>query len=367
MSKMKEERKKHMGWKIVLIVLAVLLILVGIILAGAWSMFGTQVKAASSVKKLDDGLYYMDYDGDYGFARFLEQGGASNVGVMANYITEFLSHGFVKTSNAQAQERNYGCSTLYLENKEGGYLMGRNFDWTKCNSVMIVHTKSKDAYESYSTCNMDFLGFGEDWKPEGFANQYMAIAAIYVPLDGMNEKGLMIADLMAGDLVETHQNTEKPDLTTTTAIRAMLDYAANVDEAIALLEKYDMNSDIGSAHHYAISDASGRSVTVEWVNNEMVVTETDTLTNHYLAEAKYGIGNELSKTRMETMKQAKADKNGVMTQTELQEVMKSVSQGNYVSNEATQWTVLYNTKEMSLEYFWQENYERSETFYIGNN
>ena len=55
------------------------------------------------------------------------------------------------------------------------------------------------------------------------------VAAIYVTLDGMNEKGLMVADLMAGDKEQTNQQTEKPDLTTTTAIRLLLDKAATVE------------------------------------------------------------------------------------------------------------------------------------------
>ena len=52
------------------------------------------------------------------------------------------------------------------------------------------------------------------------------------------------------------------------AIRMIL-IIVNVDEALALLEQYDMNSDIGTAHHYAIADASGRSVVVEYVDGEM--------------------------------------------------------------------------------------------------
>ena len=51
---------------------------------------------------------------------------------------------------------------------------------------------------------------------------------------------------------ETHQQTEKPDLTTTTAIRLLLDQAANVDEAVALLGQYDMNSSIGSSHIFPL-------------------------------------------------------------------------------------------------------------------
>lgn len=352
--------KKHKGLKIALLV--ILALVLGLF-AGAWSMFGQQIKAASSVKKLDEGLYYLEYEGDYGFADYLKQGGAPTDAEMAKYITSFLSHGFYELEDAQTEELDYGCSTLYAENEEGGYLMGRNFDWTKCEAI-IVHTKPEDGYESYSTCNMEFLGFGDGWKPEGFINQYIAIASIYVPVDGMNEKGLMIADLMAGDAVVTHQDTEKPDLTTTAAIRAMLDYAANVEEALEILEQYDMNSAIGAAHHYAIADASGNSVVVEYVENEMVVTETDVLTNHYLAKAKYGVGNSQSKTRFQILQNRSQQYDGVLTQEIIKDAMSDVCQSNYVSTEATQWTILYNTKDLSLEYFWQEDYETSEIFYL---
>lgn len=66
--------KKHKGIKIALIVAAALLVTVAV---GAWSMFGTQLTAANSIEKLDDGLWSMEYKGDYGFDEFLAQGGAA--------------------------------------------------------------------------------------------------------------------------------------------------------------------------------------------------------------------------------------------------------------------------------------------------
>ena len=93
-----------------------------------------------------------------------------------------------------------------------------------------------------------------------------SITAIYVPLDGMNAKGLVVADLTAGDDEETYQRTGKVNLTTTTAIRLLLDKAADVDEAVALLKQYDMNSSIGISHHLSIADAHGKSIVVEYVN-----------------------------------------------------------------------------------------------------
>lgn len=42
--------------------------------------------------------------------------------------------------------------------------------------------------------------------------------------------------------------------------------------------------------HFAITDSSDNSVAVEYINNEMMVTETPVLTNFYLAEGeKQGI------------------------------------------------------------------------------
>ncbi|MBQ3656751.1 MAG: hypothetical protein II956_07900 [Bacteroidales bacterium] len=48
------------------------------------------------------------------------------------------------------------------------------------------------------------------------------------------------------------------DFTTTAALAYLLKKAASVDQALELLKNIDMHSDIGTAHHYAIADASGK-------------------------------------------------------------------------------------------------------------
>lgn len=344
--------------KVIGFIFAVLILGVVILAVGAWSMFGANLKAAQSVQKLEDGLYTMEYVGDYGFDEFLKQGGASSDAKMAEYITSFLSHGFWKPE-ANEVEKKFGCSALTVTSPTGEMLMGRNFDWQgKRPNTMIVHTKPKNGYESVSTCNLEFLGFGEGWKPEGMPNQYMALAAIYVPLDGLNEKGLCVADLINGDQEATHQDTEKPDLTVVSAIRLLLDKAATVDEAVALLEQYDMNSSIGTSHHLAISDATGKSVVVEYVNNEMIVTQTAVVTNHYLsAGEKYGVGNEKSHLRFETLSKMKSDTEGIMTAEELKGCMEKVSYPDI-----TQWSIVYDKKNLKIDYYWQRNYEKSFSF-----
>ena len=337
-------------WKAIKIILLILLIAVLVILIGAWAKFGDKITAARNVQQLDDGLYYLEYKGDYGFQEYLDQGGAASAEEMAQYIISFLSGGFVK-GNVSAVSQDFGCSTLIADGA-GGTFFGRNYDWEGTNGqAMILHTAPKDGYASYSTCWLDFLGFGEGWKPEGMVNQYMSLAAIYVPLDGINEKGLCIADLMAGDNEQTNQRTEKDDLTTTSAIRLLLDRAATVDEAIALLRQYDMHSDIGRAHHLAIADASGKSVVVEYVNDEMIVTESDALTNHYLCPGeKNGVGNEESHNRYDKLLSMQS---GITEKNHMKDTMEAVS---YPS--ITQWSIVYDMENPSFDFYWQRKFDQ---------
>lgn len=340
--------------KVLWIILAVLLLVAAAVLFGAWTMFGEKITAAHSVKKLEDGLYCMEYRGDYGFDKFLEQGGAASEAVMAQYIAAFLSNGVVKTAGNPVPQ-NFGCSTLTIESAN---LMGRNFDWEGTGgSAMIVHTIPKGGYESYSTCYLDFLGFGKNWKPEGFANQYMSLAAIYIPLDGINEQGLCVADLVNGDSEQTHQNTEKPNLTTNSAIRLLLDCAGTVEEALTLLSQYDMNSAIGMSHHLAISDATGRSVVVEYISNEMIVTETTAVTNHYLsAGEKQGIGNAESHARFEKLMEMHP---GITTAEELKQGMEYVSYPDI-----TRWSIVYDLNQRSFDFYWRMQFDRGYHFQL---
>ena len=338
---------------------AVIALLIAVFAIGAWSMFGTFITAANTIEKLEDGLYSMEFTGDYGFDEFLERGGAASDTEVADYLTEFLSHGFYKPE-ANAETGNFGCSTICTKDESGNVFFGRNYDWEEC-SAMIVHTKPEKGYESVSTACLDFLGFGEGYTPDGsMTDRIFSLAAIYVPLDGMNEKGLMIADLMAGDKEETHQQTDKVNLTTTTAIRLILDRAATVDEAVELLRNYDMNSSIGSAHHFSIADASGKSVVVEYVGGEMLVKETKIVTNHYLTDSeKKGTGSEQSHLRYDKLDahEGAAGREGVRA------LLESVAQKNYPqtdgSYEKTMWSIVYCPGELRVDFYFSENYEHA--------
>lgn len=261
-------------FKIILIFFLVIIVIASIALN---SLFAAQLEAIRSITELVPGLYYLEYRGDYGFPAFLERGGAKSDEDVAAYLAEFFSRGFYKY---QMTEETGGCSTLAVRTKDNEFLFGRNFDWPDTTSL-IVRTIPEQGYASISTVNINFLGFGDDFAAKSMMEKFLLLAGTYVPMDGMNEKGLCVADLIVECPWEIHQSTGKPSLTITTAIRLLLDQAATVDEATALLKQYDLHSSGGMMHHLALADAQRRSAVVEYIDNEMQVTETPVVTNFF--------------------------------------------------------------------------------------
>jgi len=328
----------------------------------AEAMFETIQKAADSVKKLADHLYSMEYTGDYGFSGFLARGGAASSEELSGYIAEVLSGGL---ANFDLAAFDFGCSTISVKLPGGGYGFGRNFDWNNC-TAMILKATPADGYASISTANLDFLGFGDGFVPEGRLNKMLSCAAVYAPLDGINEKGLCVAVLTINYPEETRQNTGKPDLTTTTAIRLLLDRAATVDEAIALLEQYDMHSDLGAMYHFAISDAGGRSVVVEYIHDAMHVTEAPVVTNFFLTPGEvYGIGHKTSRQRFDILSQLHKDAHGTMGLEQIKEGLRTVRHSLFVEGgKTTQWSVVYNQTSLELQFYHRENFKTPYTFQV---
>lgn len=304
------------------------------------------------VIELEDGLSAVRYEGNYGFDEFLVQGGASSDQAVAEYLTSSISGSGLKVLFGG---NPFGCSTLSAAGKEGGYLFGRNFDWENCNA-MIVSANPENGYASVSTVNTDFIRAG-GFDTSKLPDQIQAIIGLYAPLDGMNEKGLAVSVNMIQDSDMISQDTGKTDITTTTAIRLLLDQAATVQEAIDLLSQYDLHASMGMMVHFAIADAAGNSAAVEYIGNEMSVIETPAVTNFYLTEGeKYGIGTEQSHERYNILLD-RLDTETTMTEIDMRNALDGVSKHNFDEFESTEWSIVMNQQTKELVYFHRENYE----------
>lgn len=308
-------------------------------------------------EQLENGISSANFNGDDLFEKFISNGGAKNDQEVVTFLTENV---LSNENNIDINVEGSGCSTFQTVNKNGEYIFGRNFDWQHSNALVIVSTP-KIGYKSISTVNMDFIT-SINRTLSNLPDQVKTLVALYAPLDGMNEKGLTVSVNMIEDSATINQNTSKPDITTTTAIRLLLNKAATVEEAIEILESYDMHSSMGWMVHFMIADNTGKSVAVEYVNNEMKVIDTKMLTNFYLDRGnKYGIGSSQSHERYEILEKTLKD-NETMEMEDVKNTLDSVSKDNFNEFESTEWSIVYNQTTLEVHYYHRENYTKKYTF-----
>lgn len=314
------------------------------------------ITLTSKITELENGFSAVRFEGNDGFEEFLAGGGASS----DQQVIEFLSSHLLADFNILGGL--FGCSTIAVGDPNGDRLFGRNFDWENCDAL-VVSAKPEQGYASISTVNLDFISQSGGLTGAALRlNDVRTRAALYAPLDGMNEAGLAVSVNMIEDAATIDQNTNKPDITTTTAIRLLLNKAANVEEALDLLRQYDMHASMGMIIHFALADATGRGVAVEYVNNEMVVTETPVVTNFYLAEGeKNGIGTAQSHQRYDLLTQALADQKA-MDMDGVRDALDSVSKDNFGEFESTEWSIVFNLSQGAAHYYHRENYADRYTF-----
>lgn len=314
---------------------------------------------SEEIAELTGGLSAVRYTGDYGFDEFLSGGGASSDAEVVSFLME---SGAADFGNLLFGGNPFGCSTISVENANGDSLFGRNFDWNTCNA-MVIQSQPENGYHSVSTVNTDFISMS-GISLLALPNEIQTLAGLYAPLDGLNEMGLAVSVNMIQDSATIEQNTDKPDITTTTAIRLLLDKAANVEEAIELLGSYDMHASFGYMVHFAIADKTGKSVVVEYVNNEMIVTDTPAVTNFYLAEGeKNGIGTKQSHERYEILIN-RLNNSETMEMDDVRDALDSVSKGNFGEFESTEWSIVMNQTTGEVRYYHRENYNTAYTFTV---
>ncbi len=339
-----------------------LVVLVVAAVGAVYALFGHELATLGSIEKVDDyPLYTMTYEGDYGIDEFLEQGGASDDSELIQFVVNRIMKGLPITIDLP----DLACSTFNATTPEGDALFGRNFD-LEYSPAMLVRTTPDDGYASVSMVNLGFLGYGEDKLPEDLVSSLTALAAPYAPLDGINEAGLAVGVLLI-DTEPTDQQTDKVDITTTTAIRMMLDGCATVDEAVALLERYDMHASANRCYHFQIADASGASVIVEYIGDEMSVLdpgEATTMgalsgsegvayqaaTNFLLTPGDYDFGG--GQDRYEVLMGTLAEQEGVLSEDEAMALLQSVSREVQVRDDGsvfqTQWSCVYNLDDLTV-------------------
>ena len=171
----------------------------------------------------------------------------------------------------------WACSLFTVLLDEDHLLYGRNFDW-QFSPALLLFTDPPDSYASVSMVDIDYLGFdgavAKDITSLPVEERTVLLDTPYWPFDGMNEYGLAIgiAAVSPGNM---QPDVQKETIGSLGIIREMLDHARNVDEAVDIMQSYNIDFAGGPPVHYLMADVSGKSVLVEYFNGEMHVLENE--------------------------------------------------------------------------------------------
>lgn len=267
----------------------------------------------ASIKKIDaHPLYSMTYYGDYD----------RMAGVKV----------------ATTGRKPWGCSLFTATADPEQAIYGRNFDWDY-NPAMLLFTDPSDGYASVSMVDISYLGI--DHKAvkanDTLAGRKELLRAPLLPFDGMNEHGLTVG-MAAVDPDTAPREAGKPTVGSLRIIRIMLDKAKTTDEALKLMQDYNIDFVGGPPIHYLIADPSGHSAVVEFTDGQMHIIRNDrpwlTAMNFYLNDADEG--ERQRDWRYAAASKRLSDVNGAMTWQESMDLLKQVAQGD------TQWSIVYS-------------------------
>lgn len=380
------------GLKIAGITVACVLLLAIVAVGVIW---GNEIRTLTSIQEIapsneehrDGAVYEIAVSGDYYFDQFLAEGGASSDQELISFITNSIGKGLIPLD---IEESSISCSSFTAVTQEGDRVFGRNYDFDKTNTAIVYTKPGNGRHASVSTVDLQFLGIDPDAGVTGLADKFLCLAAPYAPLDGVNDAGVSCGIYMTyqgAETVPTDQQTDKPDITSTTMLRLILDYASTVDEAIELVEQYDLHDSAGTSYHYMVADAQGNSAILEWVTGtdqtdndgtarQLNVIRNDPeenyqcVTNFILTPGYYEEGDEMGgKDRYDLLTSTLEEMNGTVADDQAaMDILSLVGRRTWVvEGDHTQGTtvhsVVYNLTDKTALWVGNEHYgEEAYTF-----
>ena len=371
--------------------LKVLIILILVLLLGVTLLWQGEIRTLATVKQVEGNpyLYTMQYNAAYDLDDVIEKDVDTNAELL-DYVISRVGKGLpLKIQSSQVADENgelktFSCTSFQALQADGdGYWYGRNYDYYK-NPTMVTFSHPGNGYASIACSDMSHIGYGLDKLPVKIFSRVNCLAAIYAPVDGINEKGLCTS-IMALPRQASQQDTEKHDVGTTMIMRLWLDRCATVEEALALLETVDVRHDatVGAGYHYMVADVTGDCAIVEfdkdddWKTiilrkpadaNHLLVTNHLLNPKHYTTEPDIAVGNPHSRSwwRYETAGDYLRTHNGILTLEQAQECLSLVHWVDLPlpdgQLEDTQYSNVYDQQNLTLSLRNWNDYETTHTF-----
>ena len=206
-----------------------------------------------------------------------------------------------------------------------------------------------DGYKSISMVSLDFLEINENKL--GWSEHVKLLITPYLIQDGMNEYGLGVA--VTGAPCRIGANLPNvPKINSSSAMRIILDEAKSVDEALLILEKFDLYFQNVCGHHL-LADVSGNAAVVEYIDGDMIITRTEhpwQIATNFLMNEYQPVADEGPCWRYRKIAEILGQHHGKITSQKAMQVLESIST-------RTIWSVVYNLTTGSVEISLGRNYK----------
>jgi len=245
---------------------------------------------------------------------------------------------------------------------EDNLLFGRNFDW-QFSPALLLFTDPPDGYASVSIVDIEYLGFDIETAKEvtelTIDEQMSLLDAPYIPFDGMNEYGLAIgmAAVPSGDM---QPKAGKESIGSLGIIRQILDHARTVDEAVDMMQDYNIDFSGGPPLHYLLADATGKSALVEYYDGSMQILYNEqpwhVATNFLRSSVKEPEAGNC--WRYNTIAAQLTEANGRIDTQAAMRLLADVAQNN------TQWSVIYHMSNGMITIAMGQKYQTTHQFQL---
>lgn len=300
-------------------------------------------------------LYVLDYTEDYR----LEQLTTADVRSLKGFVGYLGRHGLrLLPGLTHLKSVVPGCSCFYMcDSANAAPLMGRNFDYLSprgVSDVVLVRTHPKEGYSSMGLLSLSLLSHPPLSLCDSTTDLSLLWAAPYLVMDGINEKGFFVSVLYLDGSPTQQHRPGKHDIMTLTAIRLLLDKAATVEEAEAILESYNMFAGTSKgSYHFFVGDATGRHCVLEYTHKgekrqwDLSPVEADYVTNFYLNEGWRDLGHGYD--RYDSLA-AWFQQNGTQgSPAQAMDLLQAVAQKpTQLKTSNTQWSAVYDLRQRKL-------------------
>jgi hypothetical protein len=253
----------------------------------------------------------------------------------------------------------WACSLFAALGDPENLLYGRNFDW-QFSPALLLFTEPPDGYASVSMVDLAYFGFEGERANQltdlPLRERLALLDTPRLPFDGMNEHGLVVG-MAAVPPGQMRDDPDKPTVGSVRLIREMLDHARDVDEALALLDRYNVDTGGGPPIHYLVADRSGHAALIEFYRGEQHVFHNEApwhLATNFLRASVSDPAGQCR--RYDALDRRLVESEGRLSPQEAMDLLAQVAQ------EGTQWSAVYDLTAGTVSVSMGRDFESVHTF-----